>query len=38
MEEHVHAQHDVIDEWWPLGLIVFGVSCVSFLIFFTASW
>jgi hypothetical protein len=23
-----------LDRWWPLLLIVFGVSCVSLLVFF----
>jgi hypothetical protein len=37
-DEHGHDEFDeqdsVIDRYWPLGLIVFGISAISILVFF----
>lgn len=37
-EQHDHAGHDWIDEWWPVGLIAFGVACIFFVGCYTARW
>jgi hypothetical protein len=37
-KEHVHVefheQDSVIDRYWPVGLIAFGISAIMILVFF----
>jgi hypothetical protein len=34
MSEHHHEEASWLDRWWPLLVIVFGVTFISTLVFF----
>lgn len=37
MEEHHNDEH-LIDRYWPVALIAFGVACIFFVACYTARW
>ena len=38
MDETSEGKQGWLDEWWPLFLIIFGISCVLFLAIFKRFW